>query len=79
MGGVEPLAITNQLKLTDMNYRISLNKGRRTATIREYENGKVVSKWRTVRLSRKEFESLEYFTEDDIKNYLRREELQLIK
>jgi hypothetical protein len=58
---------------------MSLNYGRLTATIREYEDGKVVSKWRTARLCKKEFESLEYFTESDIKSYLNREELQRIK
>lgn len=58
---------------------MSLNYSRRTATIREYEDGKVITKWRTGRLPKKEFESLEYFEESDIKSYIHREELILIK
>lgn len=62
-----------------MKYKMSLNYSRRTATIRVYEDGKVITKWRTTRLPKKEFESLEYFEESDIKSYIHREELILIK
>ena len=46
------------------------NKFKRTFTIRKFEDGKVIAKFRTLPVSRIEFEDLEYNTENDWIDYL---------
>lgn len=52
-------------------YKVTLNKSRKTATIRVYDNGKISAKYRTNRLTSEEVETMEYYTEGDIGAYLR--------
>lgn len=52
-------------------YKVTLNKSRKTATIRVYENGKIIAKYRTNRLTADEMEAMEYYTEGDIAAYLK--------
>ena len=52
-------------------YTITLNRSKKTATIRVYENGKTIAKYRTGRLTSDEMEAMEYYTDGDITSYLR--------
>lgn len=49
-------------------YTITFNRSRKTYTIRKYDNGKLVTKYRTYPQGS---EYSENWTENDIKNYLR--------
>lgn len=51
-----------------MTYTITFNRSRKTYTIRKYDNGKLVTKYRTYPQGA---EYSENWTENDIKNYLR--------
>ena len=51
-----------------MNYTITFNRSRKTYTIRKFDNGKLVAKYRTFPQGS---EYSENWTENDIKNYLR--------
>lgn len=51
-----------------MTYTITFNRSRKTYTIRKYDNGKLVTKYRTYPQGS---EYSENWTENDIKNYLR--------
>lgn len=51
-----------------MNYTITFNRSRKTYTIRKYDNGKLVTKYRTYPQGD---DYSEHWTENDIKNYLR--------
>lgn len=50
-------------------HKITLNHRARTYTIRVYENGKLIAKYRSYPQSKDDFS--EYWTEHDIRNYLR--------
>lgn len=52
-------------------YKVTLNKSRKTATIRVYENGKIIAKYRTNRLTANEMKAMEYYTDGDTAAYLR--------
>lgn len=52
-------------------YKITLNKSRKTATIRVYEKGMTIAKYRTNRLTSDEMEAMENYTDGDIAAYLR--------
>lgn len=52
-------------------YTIKLNRSRQIATIRIYHLDKIFAKYRTLKIDRETFEAMEYFTSNDIKNYLR--------
>lgn len=53
---------------------IKSNKAKRTFTIRVSENDKLVSKYRTIQFSKEEFESAEYWTENDWFQFLKTDE-----
>lgn len=46
------------------------NHGNRTFTIRTFYNGKLSSKYRTIRMDREEFDSCLYNTENDWSHFL---------
>lgn len=52
-------------------FKVTLNKSRKTATIRVYDNGKLSAKYRTGHLTADEMEAMEYYTGGDIAAYLR--------
>ena len=52
-------------------YKVALNRSHKTATIRVYENGKIIAKYRTNHLTADEMEAMEYCTDGDIAVYLR--------
>lgn len=51
------------------SHTIKLNHRNRTYTIRSYENGKLIAKYRSYQQSKDEFNK--YWTESDIRNFLR--------
>ena len=61
-------------------YTITGNKSKRTFTIREYYNGRLSSKYRTVKQSKNDFHYYSLFaTQNDIKQLLRSGDCYLIK
>lgn len=54
-----------------MKYTITINKQKRTATIRVYEGRELVAKYRTLPFGKIEFEGITNWTEGDIKAFLR--------
>lgn len=58
-------------------YTIRLNRRERTYTIRVYENGKPIAKYRSYQQSKQDFS--EHWTENDIKNFLRTDDYYLVK
>ena len=50
-------------------HTITLNHRARTYTIRAYENGKLIAKYRSYHQSKEDFSR--YWTESDIRNFLR--------
>lgn len=52
-------------------YTAKTNKSRRTATIRVYDDGKMIAKYRTITMSSDELEQFEYMTSGDIANFLK--------
>lgn len=50
---------------------MTLNRSRKTATIRVYDNGKLSAKYRTGQLSANEIDAMEYYTDGDTAAYLR--------
>ena len=53
-----------------MTYTIKTNKQKRTATIRVYEGRELFAKYRTLPFGKEDFETILYWTEGDIKNFL---------
>lgn len=53
---------------------VKSNQTARTFTIRTYENGRFIEKYRTCKLSKAEFEDMEYFTQEDWAYFLRTSE-----
>ena len=50
---------------------MTLNKSRKTATIRVYDNGKLSAKYRTGHLTADEMDAMEYYTDGDTAAYLK--------
>lgn len=59
------------------DYKISLNKAKRTYTIRRYDNGRLTSKYRSYPQSKEDFS--ENWTENDIKSFLKFGDYYVIK
>jgi len=51
--------------------KVASNQSKRTFTIRKYFNGKVFAKYRTIEMSKEEFDSEEMNTENDWKQFLK--------
>ena len=56
-------------KKDSRTHKMTLNYRARTYTIRVYERGKLIAKYRSYPQSKEEF--TEYWTENDIRNFLR--------
>ena len=52
-------------------FKVTLNKSRKTATIRVYDNGKLSAKYRTGHLTADEMDAMEYYTDGDTAAYLK--------
>lgn len=59
------------------SYKISLNRSKRTYTIRRYDNGRLTSKYRSYPQSKEDFS--ENWTESDIKSFLKFGDYYVIK
>lgn len=64
-----------------MNHTIkaTANESKRTFTIRTYFDGKLSAKYRTVQLSKEEFNSESNNTENDWKQFLKSSDYYLVK
>jgi len=51
--------------------KVTANKSKRTFTIRKYIDGKLFSKYRTIEMSKEEFDSTEMNTENDWQQFLK--------
>jgi hypothetical protein len=60
----------NDMETTEQ-IKATANKSKRTFTIRKYIDGKLFSKYRTIPLSKEEFQSEEMNTENDWKQFLK--------
>ena len=59
--------------------KATANQKNRTFTIRKYIDGKLFAKYRTIKMSKKDFKSEEMNTENDWKHFLRSEDYCIIK
>jgi hypothetical protein len=59
------------MKTLNETIKVTPNRSNRTFTIRTYHNGKLFAKYRTYQVSRDEFNSDLYNTENDWSYYLR--------
>ena len=60
------------MKTSNETIKVTPNYSKRTFTIRKYIDGVFFAKYRTNPISKDEFESDEYMTENDWKSYLRK-------
>ena len=51
--------------------KVKSNKSKRTFTIRTYEGDELISKYRTLDFPKDVFQDMEFYTENDWKNFLR--------
>jgi hypothetical protein len=59
------------MKQYKATYTIKVNKSKQTATIRIYYKGYLDHKYRTIKEDKETINVMEYFTQEDIKQYLR--------
>jgi hypothetical protein len=61
------------------NYKTTANYSKRTFTIRKYDNNKCYAKYRTSQLTPREFHDLLCNTSEDWRNYVKQEQVNVIK
>jgi hypothetical protein len=61
-----------------MEIKATANKIKRTFTLRKYSKNKLVSKYRTLPMSREEFEDAQYNTSADWQDFIFQEEVERI-
>ena len=54
------------------------NNAKRTFTIRTFENGKVVSKYRSFQMDKEEFNDAQFWTQNDWFQFLKTDEYTLV-
>jgi len=59
--------------------KVTANQSKRTFTIRKYINDKFFAKYRTISMSKSEFNSCEYNTENDWKQFLKSDDYYNVK
>lgn len=59
--------------------KVTANESSRTFTIRTYADGKLSNKYRTIKLSKEEFQSEINNTENDWKEFLKSSDYYLVK
>lgn len=67
------------MKNLNQTIKVAANRSAKTFTIRTYFNGKLTAKYRTIKLSKDEFENLEYNTEGDWKEFLKSDSYYVVK
>jgi len=66
--------------VNESHYTVKANNSKRTLTIREFINGKLVSKYRSIRLDKDEFHYYSNFaTQRDIRQFLHSSDYYRIK
>lgn len=64
---------------SNQSIKVTANESARTFTIRTYVDGKVNNKYRTIQLSKEEFQSESNNTENDWKQFLKSSDYYLVK
>jgi endoglucanase Acf2 len=59
--------------------KVKSNQSERTFTIRKYEGGKLIAKYRTIPLSQDEFDREEMNTENDWKQFLKSDDYYVVR
>lgn len=67
------------MKVLNQTIKVTANQSARTFTIRTYVNGKLSSKYRTIKLSKEEFQSEENNTENDWKQFLKSSDYYVVR
>ena len=67
------------MQVSNQTIKVVANQSARTFTIRTYVNGKFSAKYRTIKFSKEEFESNEYNTENDWKQFLKTDDYFVVK
>lgn len=67
------------MTVSNQTIETTANKSARTFTLRTFINGVLSSKYRTLKMSKEEFNSANYWTQNDWKNFLKTDEYFLIK
>jgi len=67
------------MKNSKETIKASANQSKRTFTITKYINGKFFAKYRTIQMSREEFEVKENNTKGDWKVFLRSDDYYVVK
>lgn len=65
--------------MKNQTIKVTANESVRTFTIRTYVNGKLNAKYRTIKLSKEEFESEGNNTENDWRQFLKSSDYYLVK
>ena len=67
------------MKTKNQTLKVTANESARTFTIKTYVDGKLNNKYRTIKLSREEFQSESNNTENDWKQFLKSSDYYLVK
>lgn len=68
------------METKNATYKVRANRSERTLTIREYVNGKLSLKFRSIRLPKDEFNYYaNYATENEIRNFLKSDDYYIVK
>jgi hypothetical protein len=59
--------------------KATANKSKRSFTLRCYENGVMYSKYKTTWMSQEEFDSAEFWTQEDWQQFLKTDEYYKVK
>lgn len=68
-----------KMQVSNQTIKVTANQSARSFTIRTYVNGKFSSKYRTIKLSKEEFNSNEYNTENDWKQFLKSDDYYVVR
>jgi hypothetical protein len=67
------------MQVSNQTIKVKANQSAKTFTIRTYVSGKFSAKYRTVKMSKEEFNSSEYNTENDWKQFLKSDEYYVVR
>lgn len=60
-------------------YKATTNKRAKSATIRVYESGRLIAKYRANNLSKDELTEFEYMTSEDIANFVKMNDCEVLR
>ena len=67
------------MKVLNQTIEVKSNNKQRTFTIRTYVDGVLSSKYRTIKMSKEEFNSSQYYTSNDWNEFLKTNDYYLVK